>query len=328
MAANPSVAYIGLLLVLWGVFSTWCELYNKQILNAFPYPVTMTLTQFGLSSLCGFVVLRVLRLHKYEGTNGVPLTDLLPVTACQAIGFLLTNMSIGKGAVSFVQTVKASAPLFSLLLSKLFLGSTFSTATLFSLIPIIGGVVVTAATEMSFDAFGFVAALGSNVCFTSRSILTKRVGNIDKVNMYFVLCSLAFLFILPYWAVTDLPVISSNWDTIFSNLSINTLLYMMVMNGVLHFAYNQVSFLVLDEVAPLTHAVCNVLRRVGCIVFAIFYFGNWPSVRNACGIASVFIGVGFYLYCQSASSKVQPSSSSSASSTTEKKSKKKKSKKA
>ena len=291
-AAGTGAGVMVSLLLMWALFSTWCDMLNKAILTRFPFPLTLTVAHFGVSAVLGLVALPVLRLHPYQhGPDRVAWREVAPVTLCQALGFLSTNVSFGRVAVSFTQTVKASAPLFSLAISVLVMGQSFSPLTYVSLIPIVGGVALTAATELSFDSLGLVAALVSNVCFTSRSVLSKGVmKSMDGVNLYFFLSCTALAAVLPLWLATDARAFWADPSLLDARL-----LGMLFVCGALHYAYNQVSFLVLVRVEPLTHAVSNVLRRVAVIAGTIVYFGQEVSPSNAAGIASVFGGVLLYL---------------------------------
>jgi solute carrier family 35 protein E1 len=95
------------------------------------------------------------------------------------LGTVFTNMSLGKVAVSFTHTIKASEPFFTVLLSAFFLGEvgdtiqwvlvnrfrdeigaefkfvfelqTPSLLVLGSLVPIVGGVALASLTELSFN---------------------------------------------------------------------------------------------------------------------------------------------------------------------------------
>ena len=56
------------------------------------------------------------------------LKVLLPIGFAHALGHAGAVIALGAGAVSFAQTVKAAEPLFTCLLSFVFLGTTFKSA--------------------------------------------------------------------------------------------------------------------------------------------------------------------------------------------------------
>lgn len=79
------------------------------------------------------------------------LGRIVPLALGHMLGTVFTNMSLGKVAVSFTHTIKASEPFFTVLLSALFLGEVPSLPVLGSLVPIVGGVALASMTEVSFN---------------------------------------------------------------------------------------------------------------------------------------------------------------------------------
>ena len=72
----------------------------------------------------------------------------------------------------------------------------------------------------------------------------------------------------------------------------------VLANGLLHYAYNQLSFLVLDRTAPLTHSILNALRRFVIIVGTMLYFGTPFTARTQGGIALLALGALGYALAQ------------------------------
>lgn len=73
-------------------------------------------------------------------------------------------------------------PFFSVLLSALFLGESPSIPIVLSLLPVVGGVALASATEVTFNWPGFLAAMGSNVTFQSRNVFSKKFMGKKKVS--------------------------------------------------------------------------------------------------------------------------------------------------
>merc|ERR1712157_61167 len=121
------------------------------------------------------------------------ITTILPLACVHTLGNLLTMVSLGKVAVSFTHTIKAMEPFFSVALSSIFLGDTASPLVLLSLLPIVGGVGLASATEASFNWAGFGAAMGSNLTFQSRNVLSKKFmgaggkDKLDNINLFSVI---------------------------------------------------------------------------------------------------------------------------------------------
>merc|ERR1711879_236438 len=51
-------------------------------------------------------------------------------------------------------------------------------------------------------------------------------------------------------------------------------MWQMVLSGFYYYMYNEVAFQALGKLDPVSHAVCNTMKRVVIIVTAIFVFRN------------------------------------------------------
>ncbi|KAL3646441.1 hypothetical protein CASFOL_011621 [Castilleja foliolosa] len=66
--------------------------------------------------------------------------------------------------------------------------------------------------------------------------------------------------------------------------------------GMFYHLYNQLATNTLERVAPLTHAVGNVLKRVFVIGFSILVFGNKISLQTGIGTSIAIAGVAMYSF--------------------------------
>merc|ERR550514_920994 len=125
-----------------------------------------------------------------------------------ALGHLATHVgavvAFFAGAVSFGHIVKASEPVISSVLNFLFMGEVLKWPVYAALLPIIGGVGLASASEMSFNWVCFGAAMGSNLGSASRAVYSKKVmgggkigENMDSANIYAVLTIMATALLIP-----------------------------------------------------------------------------------------------------------------------------------
>lgn len=173
------------ILILGALFATWYwsntvfNVYNKQILKVFPFPVTCTAIQFLVATVV-MVSLWLVRLKKPPRVSLALFRSTMPLGALHAAGFLLTNMSLGKVSVAFTHTIKSTEPFFSVALTPSILGEIPTWGIVISLFPIVAGVALASATEVSFNWIGFLAAVGSNLALQSRNVLSKKLMNDAK----------------------------------------------------------------------------------------------------------------------------------------------------
>ena len=170
----------GKTVLLGALFAGWYganivfNIYNKQTLVAHPFPLTSTLCQFAVGSVLVVAMWASGAYKPPKKMDAKMLLPIVPLAVVHTLGNVLTNVSLGKVAVSFTHTIKAMEPLFSVVLSSMFLGDVPSAAVVLTLVPIVGGVAMASMTEMSFNWTGFLAAMGSNLTFQLRNVMSKK----------------------------------------------------------------------------------------------------------------------------------------------------------
>ncbi|RLM93558.1 phosphoenolpyruvate/phosphate translocator 3, chloroplastic-like [Panicum miliaceum] len=130
---------LGAMIVAWYLLNIYFNIYNKQVLGALPLPLPYTITAFQLAfgSLLIFLMWAT-RLHPAPRISAAQLGKIAPLALGHMLGTVFTNMSLGKVAVSFTHTIKASEPFFTVLLSALFLGEdAMDDINLFSVITVL-----------------------------------------------------------------------------------------------------------------------------------------------------------------------------------------------
>lgn len=118
------------------------------------------------------------------------LTVLFGLTALKYIAVSFTR----KLALDFIdlranvmitETIKSSAPFFTVVLTYFLLGQRTGWRVNFSLIPIVTGLVFCSLSDTSFHIIGFVAAVLSNCVDCIQNVLTKKLLNRSYRCVYY-----------------------------------------------------------------------------------------------------------------------------------------------
>ncbi|KAL3676928.1 hypothetical protein R1sor_026876 [Riccia sorocarpa] len=288
---------LGSLFGLWYLFNIYFNIYNKQVLKVYTFPVTMTSVQFAVG---GVIVLTMwlTGLHKRPKLTTSQLLAILPLAMVHTLGNLFTNMSLGKVAVSFTHTIKSMEPFFSVLLSALFLGEMPNPWVVASLLPIVGGVALASLTEVSFNWTGFLAAMASNITFQSRNVLSKKLmvkkeGSLDNINLFSVITLMSFFLLAPVTLYLE-GVKFTPAAIQAAGLDLKTIATRALLSGLCFHSYQQVSYMILQRVNPVTHSVGNCVKRVVVIVTSVLVFKTPVSPINALGTGIALSGVFAY----------------------------------
>ncbi|MBA0624547.1 hypothetical protein Godav_009890, partial [Gossypium davidsonii] len=200
---------------------------------------------------------------------------LTPVAFCHALGHVMSNVSFAAVAVSFTHTIKALEPFFNAAASQFVLGHQIPLSLWLSLAPVVIGVSMASLTELSFNWTGFISAMISNIAFTYRSIYSKKaMTGMDSTNVYAYISIIALFFCLPPAIFIEGPqLMQYGFRDAIAKVGLIKFLSDLFWIGMFYHLYNQLATNTLERVAPLTHAVGNVLKRVFVIGFSIVVFG-------------------------------------------------------
>ena len=209
-------------------------------------------------------------------------------------------IALGSGAVSFTQVVKAAEPASTALISALFQSSFLSMKAYLSLIPVIIGVALSSATELTFSWYCLSAGLIANIFASARGVFGKSAmcGKdrcsviLSAENFYATLTTMSTFMLIPLMIFFEGPSVYK-FLTQPSVIQKEGLLY-TVASGLLFYLYNEVSFKVLDQVHPVTHALANTFKRIVIILSSIIVFKNQLTVGGAIGSSLAVFGVTLY----------------------------------
>lgn len=294
---------------LWYLFNIAYNIYNKQALNILDYPWTIATIQMA-TGVFYFVPLWLLGLRKAPKLSMKELGTLFPIALCHTGVHVGAVIALGAGAVSFAHIVKASEPVVTCGLNALLLGEILPLPVYLTLLPIIGGVAIASLKELSFTFLALASAMLSNVSSAARGVLSKKTmsgkkmgENLDAQNLYAVLTAMSTLILIP----TMLALEGTGFIGAFKGLAATpdwtskSLATLLALGGASYYAYNEVAFLALGKVNPVTHAVGNTIKRVVIIVASVVAFKTPMSTGSIVGSSIAIAGTLMYSLAMNAS---------------------------
>lgn len=286
---------------LWYALNIGYNIYNKKVLNAVPNLVwSVALLQLFMGL---FYVIPVWKLgiRKQPELTTSEIKNLIPVAVCHLLTHVGAIISLGAGAVSFTHIVKAAEPAVSAALSAVFLKSFLPWQVSLTLVPVMGGVALASLNELSFSWLSFISAMVSNVASASRGIVGKMsMGNkspgknMDASNLYAVMTILSTLMLIPFTVAIDFKNFIPTLKAVQAAGNLNSLLIETLLSCLFYYSYNEVAFLTLDNVAPVTHALGNTIKRVVIILTSVLVFGTKMTPNGIAGSAIAIFGVLLY----------------------------------
>lgn len=287
----------GFFFFMWYFLNVIFNILNKKIYNYFPYPYFVSVVHL-LVGVVYCLVSWAVGLPKRAPMDSNLLKLLIPVAVCHALGHVTSNVSFAAVAVSFTHTIKALEPFFNAAASQFILGQQIPITLWLSLAPVVLGVSMASLTELSFNWVGFISAMISNISFTYRSIYSKKaMTDMDSTNLYAYMSIIALVVCIPPALIIEGPqLLQTGFQDAIAKVGLTKFITDLFWVGMFYHLYNQLATNTLERVAPLTHAVGNVLKRVFVIGFSIIVFGNKISTQTGIGTCIAIAGVAIYSY--------------------------------
>lgn len=317
---------IGFYFALWYALNIVYNIVNKKVLNVLPAPLIVGSIQFGVGALY-VAVLWLLKLRPKPQLSGAKAKQAVrTVGFWHCAGQLLSMVSLGAGPVSFTHIVKALEPFFSALVAALYFGKWMHPVVYSTLLPVVGGVGYACLKEKSFSWLAFGTAMGSNLAFALRAVLSKMAmtsseggenplgTNLSAPNMFGLVTCAAFWISIPLGLAAEGPAffrsagttaspedlgpiaLPSLWQTAVESSEHGAagLIRSIILSGLFHYLNNEVMYLALGQVHPVTLAVGNTMKRVFIMVASVMVFKNKISLQAGIGSAIGISGVLLY----------------------------------
>lgn len=274
----------------------WDLVINKKVLNVLPAPLIVGTFQFGIGALyCALVWLVQLRPMPQLTKSGQ--RAVVSVGMYHALGQLASMISLGAAPVSFTHIVKAMEPLFSAVVSGLYFKAWMKPQVYLTLIPVVCGVGYACMKELNFSWLAFGAAMSSNLFFALRAVMSKMAlsggssgTNLTPPNMFGLVTWAAFVLSVPVAIIGEGKIFMGLWDTALKTVESHGQFYKsLVISGLVHYLNNEVMYLALGKVHPVTLAVGNTMKRVFILVTSVMVFRNKITVQAGIGSG---IGIG------------------------------------
>lgn len=294
---SKSLAYLG----LWYFFS-FCTLFlNKYILTLLEgEPSMLGAIQMLSTTIIGCMKMYVpCCLYQHKSRTEYPPNFLMIMLFVGLMRFstvVLGLVSLKNVAVSFAETVKSSAPIFTVIMSRLILGEYIGLWVNLSLFPIMAGLALCTATEISFNMLGFSAALSTNIMDCLQNVFSKKLLSGDKYKfsppeLQFYTSAAATIMLIPAWIfMLDLPVAGKN-----GSFSINQdIVVLLLFAGVLFHLQSVTAYALMGRISPVTFSVASTVKHALSIWLSIIVFSNRITVLSAVGTVLVIIGVILY----------------------------------
>jgi len=186
-------------------------------------------------------------------------------------------------------------PLFTIVLSTIFLHKRHSKSTYFSLIPVVIGVVFATYGDYYFTTWGLILTLFGTLLAALKGIITNRIQvgrlKLHPLDLLIRMSPLAFMqCVLWAWYSGELDRVRIYGVTEMTRQKA----FALMMNGLIAFGLNIVSFTANKKTSALTMTVAANVKQVLTVILAVIIFNLTINPTNLFGITLTLAGGAWY----------------------------------
>ncbi|KAI7866285.1 triose-phosphate transporter family-domain-containing protein [Spinellus fusiger] len=289
---DSSMVWLGMYFVL----NLALTLYNKIIMSLFEFPFPWTLT--AIHTFCGAIGSFIFWKSKLFTPSKLGEKEnmvMLMFSVLYTINIAISNVSLNLVTVPFHQVVRAMTPVFTIMLSVLFLKKIYSSRIYISLLPVVLGVAFATFGDYDYTATGFILTVLGTVLAALKTVVTNRVQvgrlKLHPLDLLLRMSPLAFVQTMIYSYVTgEMAQVQQFYRANFTL----SLFFALLMNGIFAFFLNVVSFTANKKTSALTMTVAGNVKQVLSIILAVIIFKLNITLVNSAGILLTLAGGAWY----------------------------------
>ncbi|BBG95641.1 EamA-like transporter family protein [Prunus dulcis] len=306
---------------------------NKWIFQKldFKFPLTVSCIHFICSAIGAYTVIKILKLKPLITVEPEDRwRRIFPMSFVFCINIVLGNVSLRYIPVSFMQTIKSFTPATTVVLQWLVWRKYFDWRIWCSLIPIVGGILLTSVTELSFNMLGFVLPCLvvwllpqrpslQNLCCMDTSLTGYCMPDFSAWKPFHVGSNISGLcfrsacftpvekgintvyYMAPFATmILAVPavVLEGNGviEWLHTHQTLVPSLIIIFSSGVLAFCLNFSIFYVIHSTTAVTFNVAGNLKVAVAVLVSWMIFKNPIPALNAVGCGITLVGCTFYGY--------------------------------
>ncbi|KAK1539293.1 triose-phosphate transporter [Colletotrichum costaricense] len=282
----------------WIFFSNLTILFNKWLLDTAGFTVILTFWHLVFSTLATQVLARFTSLldgrHKVKMTGRVYLRAIMPIGVLYSGSLVCSNLVYLYLSVSFIQMLKAAAPVAVLFTSWIWGVADPSMKTFYNILLIVGGVGLASFGEIEFSWIGFIFQMGGIIFEAIRlvmiQVLLKGDENAQKMDPL-----VSLYYYAPVCAVMNFFVAYFSEFSKFNVEDFNKVGFtMLLLNASVAFALNISSVFLIGKTSGLVMTLTGILKNILLIVVSVLIWHTSITALQFIGYAVALFGLVIY----------------------------------
>ena len=245
---------------------------------------------FDLAISCSldYIYVRFLAGSRLPKMNKSFSVKILPIAASLLIVKALTLMGYEYITISLAHTIKSCEPVFTVAFSIVGYKVRFSQSVYISLIPMVGGAVMAASSDVEFHLIGVLAIVGATVFQSLQRLFNKALlGTISEtktshdlsriLGIKFCIALQAMIMCVPLAILYRLATSGGNVTMKEPSSLIENIIECapsVIVSSAFQWLAGAASYYLLALIAPLSHSVAKITERMLLILISVVLFQN------------------------------------------------------
>ena len=300
--------------IVWYTTQIAASLMMKKVMKrTIISPIDMTLSNLAISCSLDYVFVKFVTGSRLPEMNKSLAIKAFPIAASLLIVKAFTLMGYEYISISLAHTIKSCEPVFTVAFSIVGYKMSFSRLVYLSLVPMVGGAVMAASSDVEFHLVGVLAIITATVFQSLQRLFNKDLlGTISEtkvsndlariLGIKFTIAFQAMIICVPLAVLSRIA--SSGGNTTFEEPSswIESIMECapsVIVSSAFQWLAGAASYYLLALIAPLSHSVAKITERMLLILISVVLFQSHAvSFINITGILLALSGVLCYLYAK------------------------------
>ncbi|KAJ4136194.1 hypothetical protein NW768_003802 [Fusarium equiseti] len=290
---HPSV-YI----LTWIFFSNITILFNKWLIDTagFRYPIILTTWHLVFATIATQILARTTSL--LDSRHAIPLSrrlyvrTILPIGVLYSASLVFSNIVYLYLSVSFIQMLKSTGPVFTLIASWVWGVAQPDSKTFGNVMIIVVGVAIASFGEIEFSVAGFIFQMCGTIAEAVRVVMIQVMLSAEGLRMDPLV---GLYYYAPVCTLMNFVVVAFSEGPRFKWEDAASAGYgMLFANACLAFALNIISVVLIGKTSGLVMTLSGILKSILLVAASVVIWGTHISLLQTLGYSIALMGLVLY----------------------------------
>ncbi|KAL4722732.1 hypothetical protein ACLX1H_009967 [Fusarium chlamydosporum] len=285
-------------IVTWIFFSNVTILFNKWLIDTagFRYPIILTTWHLVFATIATQLLARTTSLldsrHALPLSRRLYIRTILPIGILYSASLVFSNIVYLYLSVSFIQMLKSTGPVFTLIASWLWGVAQPDSKTFGIIMIIVVGVAIASFGEIEFSVWGFIFQMCGTIAEAVRVVMIQVMLSAEGLRMDPLV---GLYYYAPVCTIMNMVVVFFSEGPRFQWEDAAKAGYgMLFANAFLAFMLNIISVFLIGKTSGLVMTLSGILKSILLVAASVIIWNTQISLLQTLGYSIALMGLVLY----------------------------------